>query len=178
MTVGWSCVLDRGLVGRVDLDRIVAAPGQRPDLVVGPVRDHSGRLGVAAEEVLADVGSVLRLEVLVLAVDAFLHQLAQSAGRVPCEQRVPVRAPQTLDDVPAGSAEIGFELLHDLAVAAHGPVEPLQVAADDEYKVIELFASGERDRAEQLGLVHFPVAAEDPHFPRGSVGEAATMQVA
>ena len=74
-----ALVIGRRLIGRVDLDRVVAAAGQRPDLVVGPVLDHFGRLGMAAEEILADIGAVLRLEILVFAVDAFVHQLAQLA---------------------------------------------------------------------------------------------------
>src|SRR6185437_9424160 len=60
-------------------------------------------------------------------------------GRPRCfNERVPIRAPRTLDDVRAGSAEIGFELLHDLAVAARGPIEPLLVAADDENEGIDV----------------------------------------
>ena len=87
-------------------------------------------------------------------------------------------APQALDDVPAGAAEVGLELLDDLAVAAHGAVEPLQVAVDDEDQVVEPLASGERDRAERLRLVHLAVAAEHPDLARLRVGEAAAMQVA
>ena len=173
-----ALVVDRGLVGRIDLDRVVAAPGQRPDLRVGPVRDHRRGFRIAAEEVLADVGAVLRLEVLVFAVDAFLHQLAQLAFRIPGEELVPAGTPQALDDVPAGAAEVGLELLDDLAVAAHRAVEPLQVAVDDEDEVVEPLASGERDRAEQLRLVHLAVAAEHPDLARLRVGEAAAMQVA
>ena len=74
-----ALVLGGGLVGGVDLHRIVAAARQRPDLIVGPVGDHRRGLGIAAEEILADVGAVLRLEILVLAVDAFLHQLPELA---------------------------------------------------------------------------------------------------
>ena len=107
MTVGWPVVLDRRVVGGVDLQRVVAAAVQRPDLVVGPVGDHRRSLGIRAEEVLADVGAVLRLEVLVLAVDAFLHQLrAARPSSSRGEQRVPARAPDHLDDVPAGAAEV------------------------------------------------------------------------
>ena len=40
-------------------------------------------------------------------------------------------APQDLDHVPARAEEQRFELLDDLAVAAHRPVEALQVAVDD-----------------------------------------------
>ena len=162
-------VLGGGLVGGVDFERVVAAAGQRPDLGVGPVVDHGRGLGIAAEEVLADIGAVLRLEVLVLAVDAFLHELAQLAARVPGEQLVPARAPQALDDVPAGAAEAALELLDDLAVAAHRPVEALQVAVDDEDQVVELLPARERDRAERFRLVHLAVAAEHPDLARPAV---------
>jgi hypothetical protein len=79
------------------------------------------------------------------------------------EQRVPVAAPDDLDDVPARAAEERLELLDDLAVAAHRAVEPLQVAVDDEGEVVQLLAGGQPDRAERLGLVHLAVAAERPH---------------
>src|SRR5579863_144474 len=156
----------------------MAAAGQRPDLSVAPVGDHRRGLGIAAEEMLANIGAVLRFEVLVLAVDAFLHQLAQFAARILVEQRVPVRAPQALDDVPAGAAKIGFELLYDLAVAAHRPVEPLQIAIDDEDEVVELLAAGERYSAERFRLVHFAIAAKRPNLALGRIGDAATMEVA
>ena len=171
-------MLDRRLVRGVDLDRIMPAAGQRPDLGVGPILDHRRRFRMAAEEVLADIGAVLRLEVLVFAVDALLHQLAQLAGRILGEELVPSRPPQTFDDVPARAAEIGLELLHDLAVAAHRPVETLQVAIDDEDQIVELLAPGERDGAERFRLVHLTVAAEDPDLARRRIREAAAMQVA
>src|SRR6266540_1158029 len=63
-------------------------------------------------------------------------------GLVLGEQRVPVAAPDHLDDVPAGAAEGALQLLDDLAVAAHRPVEPLQVAVHDEDEVVELLAAG------------------------------------
>ena len=78
------------------------------------------------------------------------------------QQRIPVVAPDDLDDVPAGAAEDAFELLNDLAVAAHRAVEPLQVAVDDEDQVVELLARGQRDGAERFGLVAFAVAQEGP----------------
>src|SRR5271168_4925657 len=88
-----TLVLDRRLVSGVDLDWIMPAPGQRPDFGIGPVLNHRRRLGMAAEEVLADIGSVLRLEVLVFAVDAFVHELTKFTLRVLGEQRVPPRTP-------------------------------------------------------------------------------------
>ena len=67
----------------------------------------------------------------------------EQAAVIVGEERIPVGAPQHLDDVPAGAAEGGLELLDDLAVAANRPVEPLQVAVDDEDQVVELLARGE-----------------------------------
>ena len=60
--------------------------------------------------------------------------------------------------VPAGAAEERLELLDDLAVAAHGAVEALQVAVDDEDQVVEAFAAGQRDRAQRFGFVGLAVA--------------------
>src|SRR6202008_3752139 len=62
------------------------------------------------------VCAIARLERLVLAVDALLHHLDQAAVGVGGQQRVPARAPDHLDHVPAGAPEAGLELLDDLAV--------------------------------------------------------------
>ena len=96
----------------------------------------------------AHISAVARLEGLVLAVDAFLHALAQQAALVAREQGVPVAAPDDLDDVPARAAKIRLEFLDDLAVAAHRTVEALQIAIDDEDQIVEVLARGQRDRAQ------------------------------
>ena len=106
-------------VGRVDLRRVVAAAVERPDVGVRPVLDALGQLGVGAEEVLAHVGAVARLERLVLAVDALVHAALEQPVVVGREQRVPLVAPDHLEHVPAGAAEDRLELVDDLAVAAH-----------------------------------------------------------
>ena len=83
ITVGAPLLRDRRGVGGVDLLRIVAAAVQAPDLVIGHVGDHLLQLRILAEEVLARVGAALGLEVLVLAVDALLHEplAAAPSGR-------------------------------------------------------------------------------------------------
>ena len=158
-------------IGGVDLAGIVAAARQAPDLLVGHVGDAGLQLRVLAEEVLADIGAVLGLEVLVLAVDAFLHAAQQAAVGVGRDQRVPRAAPDHLDDVPARAPEVAFQFLDDLAVAAHRAVEALEVAVDDEDQIVELLAAAERDGAQALRLVHLTVAHEGPDLAVGGVGQ-------
>ena len=166
-----------GRVGGVDLDRIVAAAVERPDLLVGHARDHFPQFRVLAEELLPDVRAVFGLEVLVLAVDAFLHALEQQAGGIAGDERVPVAAPDHLDHVPARAAEDAFQLLDDLAVAADRAVQPLQVAVDDEDEIVELLPASHRDGAQRLRLVGFPVADERPDLPVRGVRQPAAGQV-
>ena len=174
---GLALVLVCRMEGRVDLLRIVAAAAQVPDFVVAHVLDHLQRARIAAEEVLAHVGAVIGLERLVITVVAFHHDLAQHAVLVLGQQLVPALAPEQLDDVPARTAEFAFEFLDDLAVAAHRAVQALQVAVDDEDQVVELFARGQRDRAQRFHFVHFTVAAEHPDLAVLGVGNAAGVQV-
>ena len=171
-----ALVVDRGLIRVVDLERIVAAAVELPDVVVRIVGDKLLQLR-RVEEMLAHVRAVLRFDRLVLAVDDFHHSLRQDALLVAREQRIPVAAPDHLDHVPARAAEVALELLDDLAVAAHRTIEPLQVAVDDEDQVIEVLARRHADRAHRLGLVHLAVAAEAPDLASFGLREAAVLQV-
>ncbi len=173
--MGWPRVRRGGGVGRVDLLRIVAAAVELPDLVVGQVRDHREQLRVLPEEVLARVGAAAHLVVLVVAVDGLVHALDAAGPSCPSRAAVPAPAPDHLEHVPAGAAEGAFEFLDDLAVAAHGAVEALQVAVHHEDQVVELLARRERDRAERLGLVHLAVAQEHPHLAIAGVEDAAVL---
>ena len=166
-----------GVVGGVDLLLVVAAAVEQPDLVVGHVAHPLEHARVASEEVLAHVGAVARLERLVVAVDTVVHDLDQGAVDVGLQERVPPRAPDDLDHVPARAAEVRLELLDDLAVAAHRPVEALKVAVDHPDEVVQLLAPGQGGRAHRLGLVHLAVAQERPHLARGGLGHPARLQV-
>ena len=161
-----ALAFDGRLVGGVDLLRIVAAAAQLLQLFVGIVLDQLEQFGILAEEVLANVVAGHDDVLLILAVDDFPIRLTSRPFSSLAEQRIPVVAPDDFDDVPAGAAEDAFQLLNDLAVAAHRAVEPLQVAVDDEDQVVELLARGERDRAERFGLVAFAVAEERPDVLR------------
>ncbi len=124
----------------------------------------SSSRGSTAEEVLAQVGARLDGVLLILPVDDLAHPLGEQALVVGRQERIPVAAPQHLDDVPAGAAEDRLEVLHDLPVAAHRTIETLQVAVDDEDQVVELLARREADRTERFGLVGLTVAEKRPHL--------------
>ena len=170
-------VLGRGLERRVHLAVVVPAPGQVADLVVGQVRHHRAQPGVGAEEVLPGVGAALDRVGLELAVRRGVHLVHQHAVGVLRQQRVPVPAPDHLDDVPARAAEGRLQLLDDLPVAADRPVQPLQIAVDDEGEVVQFLAGRQPDRAQRLGLVHLAVAEERPHVRPAGVLELPGQQV-
>ena len=171
-------VLGRGLVGGVDLAVVVAAAAQLGQVVVGQVLDELPEPRIRPEEVLADVGAAGDRELLELPVERLVHLLDEQAVDVAGQEVVPLAAPDDLDDVPAGAAERGLELLDDLAVAADRAVEPLQVAVDDEGQVVEPFARRDVERAERLGLVGLAVAEERPDARVRGVEQAAVVEVA
>ena len=140
--------------------------------------DEVLRPRVPAEEVLTDEGAVVGLVGLVVAIGRRVHQVDERAVAVRVQQRVPLAAPDHLDDVPARAAEERLQLLDDLPVAAHRPVEPLQVAVDDERQVVQALGRGHVDQAPRLRLVHLAVAQERPHVLVRGVLDAAVAQVA
>jgi hypothetical protein len=78
--------------------------------------------------------------------------------------------------VPAGAREQRLELVDDAAVAAHRPVEALQVAVDHEGAVVEALARGQRQRGDRLGLVHLAVAEEAPDAALRRAGRVAASR--
>ncbi|MCY1396850.1 hypothetical protein D9M71_118350 [compost metagenome] len=173
---GLALVVDRLVVGRIELVGVVATTVEPPDLVVGQVLDHLLEFR-GVEEVLTDVGTVLGLVVLVFAVDHFVHATLQGAVGVLGEQRIPEAAPDHLVHVPLGATEDAFQFLDDLAVAAHRAVEALQVAVDDEDQVVQLLAAGQGDSAQGFRLVALAVAHEAPDLLLAGGDEAAAFQV-
>ena len=138
-----AAVRRRRVVRRVHLAVVVSAAAELAQVLVRQMRDELPEACVAAEEMLADVLTVGDDQSLGLAVGRLVHAIHERAVHVLREQLVPLTTPDHLDDVPSGAAEDGFELLDDLAVPAHRPVEPLQVAVHDEDQVVQTLASGE-----------------------------------
>ena len=140
MTVGPPLCSTRRLVRRVNLARIVPAEPQTAQRIVVERFDKLEQTRIAAEETLSHVCAGFDHQLLVFAVDQFAHALDEQAVGVARQNRIPLGAPQNLDDVPARAAERRFEFLNNLPVTAHRTIESLQVAVDDEDQIVELFA--------------------------------------
>ncbi len=172
-----ALVVDRLVVGRIDLVRIVAAAVELPDFLVGHALDTLEQLRVSTEEMLAHIGAVFGLVVLVFAVDGFVHAALHAAVFVSGEQWVPQAAPDDFVHVPVGAFEHAFQLLDDLAIAAYRAVQTLQVAVDDEHQVVEIFTTGQGNGAEGFRLVALAVTDEAPDALLAFRNEAAVFQV-
>ena len=175
--MGWPPGLHGLRIRRIDLVGIMSAAVEPPDIVVAHGGDHLRQLGILAEKVFPGVGATAHLIRLILAVDGFFHPLAQDAGLVFGQQRIPAAAPNDLDDVPTGAPKCRFELLDDLAVAPNRPVQSLEIAVHHEDQVVQVFPARERNCAQRLGLIRLSVAEECPDFPLGRFDDAAIRQV-
>ena len=89
---------------------------------------------------LAHIGAIFGFICLIFAVYHFFHALQQKPCFVLREQTIPFPSPHHLDHVPARATEYTFQLLDDLAVAADGAIQPLQVTVNDKNQIIQFFA--------------------------------------
>ena len=114
---------------------------------------------------------------LEFAIDDLAHALDEQAVFVFGQQRSQSSPQMTLMTFQPAPRKAAFELLNDLAVAAHRAVEPLQVAVDDEDQVVALFARSQRDGAERFGLVAFAVAQKGPDVRLAAILDAAIGEI-
>ena len=87
---GLALVLHGGLVGGVNLARVVTAAQQLANLFVAQVIHQGQQLRIFAEEMFARIAARFDRVFLVIAVHRFLHALQQEALRVLRQQLVPV----------------------------------------------------------------------------------------
>ena len=170
-------VMYRRMIRREQFVGIVTATIKLVDLFIGQVRDQLFQFRVFAKEMLTGKRATVILERLVFAVDGFFHAFAQHTQRVTGQQRIPLAAPDHLDDIPAGTAEHTFEFLNDLAVAAHRSIQSLQVAVHHENQVVELFPSGQGNTAQGFRLIHLAITQERPHLAIFPLDQLAVLQV-
>ena len=157
---------------------IVTSATQFLELFVREMFDHFEQVGMGTKKVAADVFAGFDGVFLVLTIDDFFHAFLKQTLGVFFEKCVPIVSPYNFDDIPASAAKDLFEFLNDLAIAAHGTVEALQVAVDHKDEVVELFAGCQTNGAEGFGFVCFAIANEDPDFGIASRFEAAVFEVA
>src|ERR1035438_4077346 len=120
-------MIHRSPVCRMYLDRIVPAQPHPCQLLVGKMLHHLQKPRIRPEKILSEVSSALDEILLILPVADFSQPLYQQSVAVRPNQTVPIRAPNDFDDVPSRAPENGFQLLNDFSVAAHRPIQPLQI---------------------------------------------------
>ena len=174
---GLPLVLSGGVVRGIDLLRVMTAATQIPDVVVAHVRHHLQSARIATKEMLANIGTVIGLESLVVTVHGVHHDLAQSAVFIAGQQRVPIAAPDELEHIPTRTTELALELLNDLAIAANRTVESLQIAVDDKNQVIQVLSGSQAYGPHRFDFVHFAVAAKHPNLSVFGIGNASGVQV-
>lgn len=126
---------------------------------------------------LAEICAGFSAILLVLAVHDLAHALHEKPIGVFFEQGIPIAAPQNFDDVPSSAAKNRFQLLNNLAVASHRPIESLQIAVDDEDQVVELLARGQSDGAERFRFVGFAIADKGPYFGIRTLFQSAIFEI-
>ena len=99
---------------------------------------------------------------LVISIQALFHTMSQHTIMVGCQQRIPTTAPDHLEYLPIGAPESPLQLLNNLAVAPHRPVETLQIAVHHEHQVIQTLARGDINRAQHLGFIGLTVTDKAP----------------
>ena len=66
--------------------------------------------------------------------------------------------------MPTRAAKNPLQLLNDLTVTPHRPVEALQIAVDDEVEITQTLTTGQRNSTKRLRLVTLTVSEETPYF--------------
>ena len=174
---GATFVLNCAQVRVVDLLWIMAAAVEVRDLLVGHSRDEFKNFWVLSEEVLASVPASFSLAALVFTVDGLFHPFQEQTGAVARQQIIPIAAPNDFNYVPSGATKDAFELVDDLAIAAHRSIEALQIAVHNEDQIVELLARGNGQGAEGFRFIGLAITYVRPNFPWRLLDETPIFEI-
>ena len=179
MTVGCPLVLDRRLVGGVDLHRIVAAEPQLLQLLVGQVLDHVEQPRIDAEEVLADVGAGSTAYFWYWPSTTSPMRLTSRPSLIARPAADPSRCPRcTLMTFQPAPRKIASSSWMILPLPRTGPSSRCRLQLMTKIRLSSFSRDGEADRAERFRLVGLAVAEERPDLRGRRLLQAAILQVA
>ncbi len=101
----------------------------------------------------------------------------QQSKLILLEKRIPLPAPNHLDDIPSCTTENTFQLLDNLAIASDRAIQSLQITIDNKNQVIQLLSTCQCNRTLGLRLIHFTIASKAPDFSRTTTSEASIVQI-
>src|SRR5690606_34520987 len=110
---GLTFVIHRCVVSRIHLVRIVATAVETENILIAQVFNQLFQLGIHFKKVFTGVFAALGFVILIIAIHGFIHTPLQHTAAVFGEQRVPMPAPHHFNNVPAGAAELAFQLLNN-----------------------------------------------------------------
>src|ERR1700738_4514503 len=96
---------------------------------------------------------------------------------VALKQRIPVRTPDHLDDIPSRSTEHALQLVDNPLIPAHWAVKSLKIAIDNKDQVVQLLPRTQRDRSQRIHLVCLAISNERPHLALGHRNQSAMLQI-
>ena len=161
-----AAVIRCRMIGRVNLAQIMATAFESIDFFVSERGTDGLQARALTKEMFAIERTIIRCEGLQLSVDCAVECINEFTVGIARKQRIPVRAPQEFDDIPASATKQRLEFIDDVTIAAHRSIETLQVTVDNEDEVIEFFARGQRERGERFGFIHLAITEHAPHFAR------------
>lgn len=170
-------MVDGRAVCGVNFLRVMAAPQQLANLVIGQMIDHFQKPRIFAKKMFAGIASGLDRILLVVAIYCLFHPLYQHPVFVRSEQRIPIRSPDNFDNIPSSAPKSRFQLLNDLAIASHRAIETLQVAVDYPDEIVQIFPACQGECSRRFRLIHFAIADKTPNPGFFRTEKAATLEV-
>ena len=144
---------------------------------IGHMRDERRALpGPPRRNASTIVSAVPGAELLVFAVDGRGEAAQQRVVGVSGEERVPFRAPQHLDDVPAGAAKAHSSSWMIWPLPRTGPSSRCRLQLMMKVRLSSFSRAARRQAGDRLRLVHLAVAEHAPDAAAIGVGETAVLR--